>query len=324
MNIKVLIILMITILSYQSSLSQTETRYQHCDCKEIINYSEKDSLIKNGEYLFTCNNSLTEKGRYKNGKKDGLWLVHNQKGILISKIEYSEGKLNGKYELFFFEGEPKFKGQFENELPSGEWKYFNKKGKITKQGKYENGKPIGIWKVFNKKGKKIIAEYDFNNNKELITSNPKIKKSILPRDDESGEYIIIYFPNRNNLTNNVPFEGSIISNNYFIDLLNVPFVLMNTETQFEYKITAKITEGILKIENINKQNSIKYSNNRVTFPYIAQTNSPKKIKRIQHTDILIEKVKDRIYETLMILGPWKSKSNESFEIHIPFVLNNIN
>ena len=72
-----------------------------------------------------------------------------------------------------------------------------------------------------KEGK--IAEYDFNNNKELITSKPKIKKNILSRDDESGEYIIIYFPNRDNLTNNVPFEGSNISNESFE--IYIPFVL---------------------------------------------------------------------------------------------------
>lgn len=315
---------MITILSYQNSLSQIETKYNHCDCTEIINYSENGSLIKNGEYILTCKNSHTEKGFYKNGKKDGLWIVKNKEGFTVSKIEYSEGELNGKYELYFYKGEPKLKAQFENNLQIGEWKYYNKKGKIVKQGKYKKGKPIGTWKVMNKKGKKVISEYDFDNNKELTVSKPKIKKSILPRDDESGEYIIIYFPNRKNITNNVPFEGSIVSNKFFIDLLNVPFVLMNTKTQYEYRITAKITNGSLLIENIEYDNSTDYSINKVSFPYIAQTNSPKKIKQIEHTDFLIEKMKNRIFETLMVIGPWKSNTNESFEIHIPFVLNNIN
>lgn len=321
MNKKVLIFLMITFFSYQISSSQTEIKYNHCNCKEVINYSENDSSLKNGEYSFTCSNSLTEKGTYKNGTKDGLWTVKNEKGITISRIEYSEGKLNGKYELFFYEGEPKLNAQFEDNQPIGEWKYFNEKGKITKQGKYENGKPLEIWKVFDKKGKKVISEYDFDNNKSLITTNPKIKNSFLPRDDESGEYIIIYYPNRKNLTNNVPFEGSIISNKTFIDLLNVPIVLMNTETQYNFGITAKINNGNLIIENIEYFKKLDYKVNKVTFPYIAQTNSPKKIKRIEHTDILIEKMRERIYETLMVLGPWISNSNETFNIHVPFVLN---
>ena len=324
MNRKALIIMMITIFSYHISLSQTETNYQHCNCKEVINYSENNSLIKNGEYLLTCQNSLAEKGVYRNGKKDGLWTIHNKKGILVSEIEYSEGRLNGKYDLYFYDGEVKLKAQFVNNKQKGEWKYLNKKGKVIKQGKYKDGKPVGIWKVFDKKGKKVIAEYDFDKNEELITSNPKIKKSILPRDDESGGYIIIYFPNRKNLTNNTPIEGSIVSNNFFINLLNVPFVLMDTETQFEFRIKAKITDGILIIDNIEYLNSIKYDNSRVSFPYIAVTESKKNVNKIKHTDILIEKMKDRIYETLMILGPWKSKSNEGFEIHIPFVLNDIN
>ena len=90
------------------------------------------------------------------------------------------------------------------------------------------------------------------------------------------------------------------------------------------RLQQKITDGSLIIDNIEYLNSIKYNNSRVSFPYIAVTESRKNVNKIKHTDILIEKMKDRIYETLMILGPWKSKSNENFEIHIPFVLNDLN
>jgi len=323
MNKKAVLFLTITLVVFQTSTSQTEIDYNHCDCKETINYDVESSSLKNGNYLFTCTNSLTEKGAYKNGNKNGSWTIKNKNGIVISRIEYSEGILNGTYQLFFYEGEPKLTAQFENNKPIGNWKYFNKKGKILKQGKYKNGEPIGIWKVFDKKGKKIIAEYDFDKNQSVVISNPKIKGRYLPQDDESGEYIIIYYPERKNLTNNIPFEGSIISNNLFIDLLNIPFVLMNTEIQYNIIVEGKVTNGILLIEDIYSQKS-SFNKNSVSFPFIAQTNSANKIKKLNHTNILTEKVKDRIYETLMVIGPWISNTNENFEIIVPFVLNEIN
>ena len=323
MNKKALLIFMMTLFCYHFSKAQTETNYNHCDCKEIVNYSDNDNSIKNGEYILSCYNSLVEKGNYKNGKKDGVWTVKNEKGKIVSKIEFSDGKLNGNYELFTYDGNPKLKAKFIDNQPKGEWKYFNEKGRIIKQGVYENGKPKGTWKVYDKKGKKVIAEYDFDNNKSLISTKAKIKNSYLPRDDESGEYIIIYYPNRKHLTNNTPFEGNIVSNKEFIDLLNVPFVLMNTFTKYDFKITAKINEGNLIIENIDYSQNVDYNSTVVSFPYIAQTNSPNKIKKISHSDFTISKMKERIFETLMVLGPWVTNTNNSFEIHVPFVLNKI-
>jgi hypothetical protein len=314
---------MATMFSYHFTKAQTETNYSHCDCKEIINYSDNDSSIKNGEYVLNCENSLVEKGSYKNGKKDGIWTVKNGKGQIVSKIEFSEGKLKGNYELFTYDGNPKLKAKFVDNRPTGEWKYFNKKDRIIKQGSYANGRPIGTWKVYDKKGKKVIEEYDFDTNKSLISTKAKIKNSYLPRDDESGEYIIIYYPSRKHLTKNIPFEGNIVANKEFIDLFNMPFVLMDTFTKYHFKITAKINEGTLLIEDIDYFQNIDYDANTISFPYIAQTNSPNKIKEIKHSKFIINKMKERIFETLMVLGPWVSNTNDSFEIHIPFVLNKI-
>ena len=320
---KTFLVIILTLAVCQTSIAQTEIDYNHCNCKEIINYKEENKSLKNGDYSFTCINSLNEKGAYKNGQKDGLWTVKNENGITISKIEYSEGNLQGSYELYFYKGDPKLTAHFKNNEPKGEWKYYNEKGKIIKQGTYKNGIPIGTWKVFDKKGKKIIAEYDFDKYQPVINANSKIKNSYLPQDDESGEYIIIYYPERKNITNNIPFEGSILSNNLFIDLLNIPYVLMNTETQYNFIVKGKITEGKLEIEDMYSRKA-SFNINSVSFPFIAQTNSPKKIKKINHTDILIEKTMERIQETLMVLGPWVSNTNETFVINIPFVLNKIN
>lgn len=157
----------------------------------------------------------------------------------------------------------------------------------------------------------------------MISNQSKIKTSYLPREDESGEYIIIYYPSRKHLANNIPFEGNIRSNKEFIDLLNIPFILMNTVTNYNFKIKANIKDGNLEIENIKYIENKSYDSNTLLFPYIAQTNSPKKLKQIKHSELTINKIKERIYETFMILGPWVSDSENSFDINIPFALNEV-
>lgn len=301
--------------------AQSTTKYEHCNCMETINYSITDSNIKDGKYELICDNIVVEKGNYKKGYKDGTWSIKNLNGTLISEIEYSNGKLNGNYKLFYYEGARKLEASFENNLPIGQYTYYSKKGKIIKNGKYDNGSPIGVWKIYNKKGKKIIFEYDFDNKKSLISNNYKSKNPFLPRDDESGEYIIIYSLNKPINSQVKPFGGFTYSNELFVELLNVPLVLMNTFTNFEFQVKAKVKNGAIMVDDVNY--SMHKSSESPYFSYIAQTNSPKKIKRINHNNQSITKIKERIFETLMILGPWIGEVENEIEIFVPFVLNEI-
>lgn len=319
---KKIIILNFIILFGFTVLGQQTNNYNHCNCTETINYS-KDGL-KNGEYRLMSKSNLIETGNYVNDEKDGLWIVNNTNGVLISEINYSKGKLNGDFKQYYYDGKQKIIAKFVNNEPIGEWKYFNKKGKVIKLGKYENGKAVGNWKVFKDNGKKIIAEYDFKNNKNIISNNSeKEKDSYLPRDDESGEYIIIYYPERANLKTNKPIEGFLKSSFSFVDLFNVPLVLMNTYTSYEFKAFVNIENGLLKIRELKYYNRTRFDSSKPSLPFIAQTNSPKNLHKIEHSEFLKSKVKERLFETLMIIGPWISDSSSEFEIQIPFVLNEI-
>jgi hypothetical protein len=317
------IILNLIILFGFSALGQKTITYNHCNCTETINYS--DNGLKNGEYKLMSNDKLIEKGKYLNDKKDGLWTVNNTNGVLISKINYLEGTLNGKFKQYYYDGQPKVIAQFDNNNPDGEWKYFSKKGKIIKQGKFENGKALGTWKIFKKNGKKIISEYDFTN-KRFVKENSKqkAKNSYLPRDDESGEYIIIRYPERSNSQTNKPLGGYLKASIEFVDLFNVPLPLMNTYTKFKYKALIQIENGSLSINELNYLEKMAFDSSKISLPFIAQTNSPKNLFKIEHSEFLKMKVKERIFETLMVLGVWIPDSNEQIEIQIPFVLNEIN
>jgi antitoxin component YwqK of YwqJK toxin-antitoxin module len=301
--------------------AQSTTKYEHCNCVETINYSKTDRNLKDGKYELICDKIFVEAGNYKQGHKDGIWTVKNLNGTKISEIVYSNGILNGNYKLFYYEGDRKLEASFENNLPIGQWTYFSKKGKIIKQGNYKKGSAVGIWKIYNKNGKKVIFEYDFDKKKSLISSNYKSKNPFLPRDDESGEYIIIYSLNKPINSQVKPFGGYTYSNELFVELLNVPLVMMNTFANFEFQVKANVKNGALMVDDVN------YSMHKISetpyFSYIAQTNSPKKIKRIKHNNLSITKVKERIFETLMILGPWIGESENELEISVPFVLNEI-
>ncbi len=316
------IILNLIILFGFTVFGQQINTYTHCNCTETINYSEDG--LKNGEYQLMSNGKLIEKGKYLNDKKDGLWIVYNTNRVLISEINYSQGKLNGDFKQYYYDGQPKVIAKFDNNDPIGEWKYFSKKGKIIKQGKFENGKAVGVWKVFKSNGKKVISEYDFTEKKFIVENiSQKAKNSYLPRDDESGEYIIIRYPNRPNLKSVKPLGGYLKASIDFVDLFNVPLPLMNTYTTYEYKALVQIDNGSLSINELNYLENLHFNSTKISLPFIAQTNSPKNLYKIQHTDFLKTKVKERIFETLMILGSWVSDSNNPIEIQIPIVLNEI-
>ncbi|MGY5353573.1 toxin-antitoxin system YwqK family antitoxin [Wenyingzhuangia sp. IMCC45467] len=314
-------LLSLTILLSLKTIAQKTVKYEHCDCIEKINYLDSDSSIKNGDYELICNGKTIEKGKYSNNEKDGNWIIKTEKGIVVSDINYTNGKLDGSYKLFYFKGESKLSANFSNNLQIGEWKYYSDKGKVIKEGSFDSGKPIGIWRNYKKK--KIDREYDFDKNEFLINKEIKTKKSYLPQDDETGEYIIIYYPERDVKTNYQPLEGYKKANQLFIDLINVPVTLMNTYTKYDYNVNVNLHDGIFSIKSITLENNINYNSSKPSFPYIANTNYPKNLKRISHTELLHSKMQERIFETLMVLGPWVNSKDIDFEIHVPFVLNEI-
>jgi len=59
------------------------------------------------------------------------------------------------------------------------------------------------------------------------------------------------------------------------------------------------------------------------YPFVFDTNDPRKLSSVSHDDQSIEFLRTRILETLNIIGPWVPTSEEDQEIyiHIPFVLN---
>lgn len=304
--------------------AQTKIDYPHCNCSESIEYLQNNPTKKNGLYELICNNTTIEVGKYNDGLKDSLWIVKTRKGVTISKIEYSKGVISGKYELFDFDGKPILTAQFENGLPTGEWQYLNSKGKIIKTGNYLEGKPIGKWIIYDKKGKRPIVEYDFDKS-EYLRNEPYIVKdnSRVIRDDQSGEFIILFNYKDGNYNLDQPIGGLRRTCDDFADYLNIPIFMMNTYTNYSFSANIKIENYVVKDIEVIYQEKYTYDKESFDIPFLVSTNFDKNLKRIKHSNENIESLKNRIFETLSIIGPWIPSKDNTIKLNIPIVLNDI-
>ena len=302
----------LTILWIGQIIAQSTNEYPHCNCVEKINE----------QYLLTCNGNQIVTGQYTNGLKSGKWTTKSAKGTVIKNAEYVDGKLNGKYELFHFDGKPKLVASFIDGQQDGNWQYINEKGKIIKTGTYQSGTPLGTWTIFNKGGKKAIATYDFDN-KNSSNSNvpPYFKNGGIERDDQSGEWYIIFYPERNPQSAVQPFGGYALACDFFIKHLTIPITMINTYTNFNFNVTLKVENNSVKNISSSSVDRTTYNSNLPTLPFIVQTNPPAKLKRIYHNKQSIDFLRESIEETTLLMGPWIG--NSSVVIYVPFVLNDI-
>jgi hypothetical protein len=311
----VLITLIICICNF--SFSQ-ETKYSHCNCIETQT-EESYKVVSNGIEV--------ELGQFLSGKRVGFWQSKSSKGTVIRKANYTDGKLNGKYELFHFNGKQKLIAEFKNGIPLGKWTYYNSKGKIIKEGMFSDGKPIGNWKIMDQKGKKTYAEYDFNSKAELISPNTNqyFQKGGIIRDDQSGQWLVLYLPNRAINVKTKPLGGYILASDLFVDYFNIPTILMDAYTHFEFNTTVKLDNEVASIISVDLLKNIeKFDVTSHSLPFMVDTNPPSKLSRIEHSDATINFLKDQIAEYVLISAPWISTDElEEIVIRSPIVINEV-
>jgi len=309
-----------------STLSQAQTtvEYPHCKCTEIINYSPSDSKLRQGTYKMTCNGVTVEEGSYTDGLKDGLWTSYNKKGIVIAKIDYADGQPNGAYLLFYYTGKVKLKAQFATGTPTGTWQYFNQKEKIIKTGEYHDGKPVGVWTIFDKSGKKSIAQYDFDSGGPFpVDADAYYKPNSIHQDNKSGEYFIDHYPSRFPKSTASPLGGFLLAGDFFTDLMSIPDVMMDTYAHYEFTANVNLERNSVIDISVTDVYKRHFDPNAPALTFIVETNPPAKLKRVEHNADNINDLKDKIRETIILLGPWTNMTDSDVAIQIPFVLNDI-
>lgn len=108
-----------------------------------IVWVEKDSI--NGKCIAVFENNKTQEAiirSFVSGKANGVWKQFYPNGHLLEKIVYKEGLKNGEYILMNFLGEILIKGSYKNNLKHGLWD----DRILNISGKYKEGKKVGLWK----------------------------------------------------------------------------------------------------------------------------------------------------------------------------------
>ena len=299
--------------------AQTNTNYSHCDCVETTSASD--------EYQLKCGDVIIEQGKYQNGKRIVDWVTRSSGGTIIIKAHYTDGVLDGTYEQFHFKGKPKLTAHFQKGVPAGQWTYFNDKGKIIKVGSFSDGLPTGIWTIYDKNAKKVVAQYDFDNKAEKVSGREAryLNKGAIARDDASGEWMVLHFPNRNIKSQIEPLGGYLLAGDFFLDYMNIPSMFMNTYAHYEFIAKLKVSNGVVSVVDIiERSKTDRFDYSSPSFPFIVQTNAPNKVSNVQHSEESAKLLKDRLHEVISISGPWITNGYEgTFEIQLPFVLNDI-
>ena len=159
--------------------------YASSNIGDLIIVSHYENGVQTGEYSETWTNGIThEKGQYKDGKKDGIWLRFHKSGKPEASTTYKNGRLNGEFKTFFPNGttvakmvtyvndEPeglvnefspnsgKLKSEYYiyNRVKEGEYKMYYDDGTLQEEGLFENGSEV-YRKEYYKNGqiKKISA-----------------------------------------------------------------------------------------------------------------------------------------------------------------------
>ena len=85
-----------------------------------------------------------EKGKIKDGKKEGEWVEYWSNGQLMSKVSYKNGKEEGEWVGYHGNGQLSSKGSYKNGLWEGDWVEYYGDGTLYKRGTgtFKNGEKV--------------------------------------------------------------------------------------------------------------------------------------------------------------------------------------
>ena len=108
-----------------------------------------DDLVRKDDFLyykkstnvpFTGEISGKESGKLKNGEKDGKWLIYNNDGQLLSKVNYKNGLYSGIVETYHENGQLYTKGNFKDGRPDGLMETYRESGALFSKENFIDGK----------------------------------------------------------------------------------------------------------------------------------------------------------------------------------------
>jgi antitoxin component YwqK of YwqJK toxin-antitoxin module len=128
-----------------------------CLSASVVWSETMDDLVKrDGLYYKKFNNvpftgTIDGKiqGSFKNGKRNGSWIIYWDNGQLRSKGDYKNGMYDGSWIKYGDNGQLRSKGHYKNGMYDGSWIKYGDDGQLWSKGNFRNGKHEGSW-VFYK------------------------------------------------------------------------------------------------------------------------------------------------------------------------------
>lgn len=123
-------------------------------------------MVQNGTGKYTAyfdgTDLLSEKGQYKNGLREGTWVVYYPNGIAIQQeIAYKNGKLNGRNVTYFSDGNIFAEGDFEADKKVGLWHWYYESGQLESTVTFAQDKKQGdqiFWSESGREAKKEVYD----------------------------------------------------------------------------------------------------------------------------------------------------------------------
>ena len=153
--IKINILLLIIFLNIGCSNSDpTLLGDSAVNCETLDNLKElgitNDELVLIGDDIFSgeCftffenTNQISEIRRYKNGVKDGKWVMFFDNGSLYYIGTARDGMIDGPFKGFYPNGQMADEGKMKKGFKNGLWKIYNTDGSLSKKTLYKNGEII--------------------------------------------------------------------------------------------------------------------------------------------------------------------------------------
>ena len=115
---------------------------------------ERDGLYyeKFTDIPFTDEVTGAEQGSFKDGERDGAWVMYRMNGQLMNKGNWKNNKREGVWFNYFDDGTLDRKGSFTNGKNEGTWAYYYRNGQLSYKGNWKNGKQDGAWVSYNEDG----------------------------------------------------------------------------------------------------------------------------------------------------------------------------
>ena len=126
--------------------------------EEVVDYYD-DLVQREGIFYkkftdvpFTGKTTGLTQGTFKNGKRDGPWVLYYDNGGFLEKGTYKNGGYDGPWVKYHDNGQLNWKGDFKNGEKEGPWVIYYENGQLRSKGDFKNGKREGPWVTYNKDG----------------------------------------------------------------------------------------------------------------------------------------------------------------------------